>query len=155
MSNTLALYSYAFAVGGGVALADLSNLENHLGAQNRKTASGKLYRVGIRAPLLNPYPIRQLAGSGKELGGGMVFVTWNLMLCKYGLRYWLNTYFGYSSTPLMSVAMTINTRRHELDSYTRGNCYAILPTFGEDGDVQYLGQGVFRLRQRFNDFVSL
>ena len=53
----------------------------------------------------------------------------------------------------VSTAVTLYTRRHELDQYTRFNAYAVLPVPGQD--LEHLRGGKIRLTLRFNDMVVL
>jgi hypothetical protein len=55
---------------------------------------------------------------------------------------------------VVNAAMTIYTRRHELDSFVRYNANLILPSV-ENGDLEYLRENAFRVRLRFTDLVAL
>lgn len=144
-----ARFSYAFALGTNVALVSLNNVENHLGSQNRRVSGGPLFPVAIVSPLLDLYPVRETTLDGGERGDGIVNHEWTLTLCTYGLKYYLDTYFASGAS--VQVNMTIYTRRHEFDTYTRYNCKALLPS-RIAGDIELIqGDRLYRVRQRFND----
>jgi hypothetical protein len=142
---------HAWAAGHGVALASLSNIANEVGARNRRTAGGKLFPVGIKSPLLDMYPVRRRVRAGYERGDGMVDTELNMTLALFGIKYILDTYL--LSGAVVSAAMTFYLRRHELNTYVRGNGYLVLPKPGED--ITYLRQGVYDVRFRVLDFEVL
>ena len=110
---------YALAAGSGVALATLTAIEYTLYRQNRQTASGPRFRVGIMSQPVDEYPIRDVPLSGKERGDGMIVHEWNLLLATYGVKYLLDTYL--TSATVVSTAVTINTRMHILATFKRYN----------------------------------
>lgn len=145
----VARYQYALASGWDVPLANLNNIETHIGQQNRKVSGGKLYPVGISSPVVDLFPVRGELLSGRERGDGFVSHEWNLTLCTYGVKYLLQTYLTTVST-----AVTIYTRRHELGSYARYNAYLVLPSRRAD-DITYVRQHVFSVRLRFSKLEAL
>lgn len=145
------LYSYAWAAGSGVALVSLRNVETDIGARNRRSATDAIRRVAIQSQPVNAFPLRTPMDDGSERGDGLIQHQWTMVLCKFGVKYVLDTYL--SSGAAVSAAMTIYTRRHELDSYVRYNAYLILPNPGQD--IEYIRHGVFRVTWRFTNLVAL
>ena len=145
------IYSYSWAAGSGVALASLTNVENDLGPYNYRATGGALYRVGIQSQPVNVFPNRRVLDDGTERGDGLVNHTWVMTLAKYGIKRVLDEFL--SSGTVVYAAVTINTRRHELDSYARYNAYLILPEPGTD--IQYVRDGVFTVTWRFSALVAL
>lgn len=140
---------YRIASGHSVALASLNQIENQLFQQNRRVSGGKLYRVGIRSSILNLHSVRQVALSGKERRSGFGVVVWEMTLAVYGLKFWMDTYLSET----VSMPVTIYTRKHQAASFVR--CNALAHPLDPDGDIEYLRQGVFRVRQRFGDVTAL
>lgn len=147
-----AQYDYRIAAGHGVALASLNNIETHIGQQNRKTADGKLFAVGISSPVLDTFPVRTPLLSGRERGDGNINHEWNLQLVTYGARYLLFTYL--TNMTVVSSAVTIYTRRHINGDYARYNAYLILPS-REAGDITRIGRDTFTIRLRFTKLEAL
>ena len=139
-------YSYSIAVGSSVALASLSNIEDVLLPYTRPL------RIAPRSQPVNAYPIRTVLGSGRERGDGLVTHAWEFdALPAQAVNYLLYVYLF--SGGAVSTAVTLYTRRHELDQYTRFNAYAVLPVPGQD--LEHLRGGKIRLTLRFNDMVAL
>lgn len=139
-------YSYSIAVGSSVALASLSNIEDVLLPYTRPL------RIAPRSQPVNAYPIRTVLGSGRERGDGLVTHAWEFdALPAQAVNYLLYVYLF--SGGAVSTAVTLYTRRHELDQYTRFNAYAVLPVPGQD--LEHLRGGKIRLTLRFNDMVVL
>ena len=139
-------YSYSIAVGSSVALASLSNIEDVLLPYTRPL------RIAPRSQPVNAYPVRTVLGSGRERGDGLVTHAWEFdALPAQAVNYLLYVYLF--SGGAVSTAVTIYTRRHELDQYTRFNAYAVLPVPGQD--LEHLRGGKIRLTLRFNDMVAL
>jgi hypothetical protein len=147
----MAYYDYRWGAGHGLALASLKNVENELYPYNKRSAGGASFPVGIVSQPVDRFPVRTALASGEERGDGFVTHAWDLKLTKLAVKYILDTYL--SSGAVMSVPVTIYTRRHELDAYARYSCYLILPQPG--ADLEYMRQGVFRLRLRFRHLVAL
>ena len=148
----MAFQDYRWAAGSGVALASLDNFENDVRPNNRRVSGGKLYPVAVKSPPVDPFPVRTKPLSSKERGAGTVNQEWNVVLAKFGVKHILDTYL--SSGTVVNAAMTIYTRRHELDSFVRYNANLILPSV-ENGDLVYLGDNAFRVRLRFTNLVAL
>ena len=139
-------YSYSIAVGSSVALASLSNIEDVLLPYTRPL------RIAPRSQPVNAYPVRTVLGSGRERGDGLVTHAWEFdALPAQAVNYLLYVYLF--SGGAVSTAVTLYTRRHELDQYTRFNAYAVLPVPGQD--LEHLRGGKIRLTLRFNDMVAL
>ncbi len=139
-------YSYSIAVGSSVALASLSNIEDVLLPYTRPL------RIAPRSQPVNAYPVRTVLGSGRERGDGAINHAWEFTAINKAAVDYLYTYL-WSAGTVVSTAVTIYTRQHELDQYVRANAYAVLPVPGQD--IEYLRQGVFRMVIRFNDLVTL
>jgi len=143
---------YGWAAGHGVALAALNSVANELQARNRRQATGALYRVGVRSQPVDAFPVRVMLGAGYEWGGGRIDHEWQMTLAAYAVDYVMDTYL--SSGASVKAAMTINTRKHDLNTYGRYNCYLHLPSRSR-GDIEYVRQGVFRVTWRFTSLVAL
>lgn len=142
---------YALALGSNIALGSLDNVEAHFYGVNRVTATEPPARVVITSDPLDLFPIRLQSLDAQESGDGILYHKWNLVLTTGAIKQWINGYFANGVS--LSVAVTIYTRRHELDSYVRYNAYAILPSI-TGGDLAYSHKrGRFVLTQRFNDLV--
>lgn len=139
-------YQYSIAVGSSVALASLVNVEDLIWPYTKPR------RIVPRSQMPNLYPVRTTLGSGRTRGDGSAQATWEFTAIPVAAVDYLMTYL-WSSGTVVSTAVTIYTRQHELDQYTRFNAYAILPVPGQD--VEYLRQGVLRMVIRFNDLVAL
>jgi len=149
--SLLADTEYALALTHGVALASLNNFQNQIGQQNRRVVGGKTYPVGISSSVLDLFPVRTALLSGRERGDGFINQVWVLRLATYGVKYLLNTYL--SNLTVVSAAVTIYTRRHELDSYARYNAYLIAPSAAA-GDITYVRSNVFDVRLRFTNLEA-
>lgn len=147
----MAYSSYAWGAGHGLALAALKNIENELLTYNRQTAGGAIFPVGISSQPVDLFPVRTPLMAGYERGDGLVDHVLSLKLGKLAVKFVLDTYL--SSGAAVSAAMTLYTRRHELDTYARYNCYLNLPKPGQD--IEYVRQGVFRVTLRFSNLVAL
>ena len=139
-------YSYSIAVGSSVALASLSNVEDLIYPYTKPR------RIAPRSQMPDMYPVRTTLGSGRVRGDGSAQAAWEFSgIPKAAVDYFM-TYL-WSGGTVVSTAVTIYTRQHELDQYVRANAYAVLPVPGQD--IEYLRQGVFRMVIRFNDLVTL
>lgn len=145
------IYSYAWAAGHNIALANLTNVENDIGPFNYRATGWGLTRVAIQSQPVDIFPIRTLLDAGYERGDGLINHEWRMTLAKFGVKRVLDAYL--SSGTVASTAMTIYTRRHELDSYARYNCYLTLPKPGET--LTYLRENVFEVAWRFTNLVAL
>lgn len=147
---------YAFAAGWNVALASLNNAQTHLGDRNRLTPTGEKIPVSIRASIIDPFPVRTNALDGGETGDGFVNQDWLLTLALYGYKFLLDTYFA--SETVTQANWTISTRRHQLATFQRFNCIAVLPS-PANGDLTLLREdaynGVFNVRIRLRDLIAL
>ena len=147
---------YAFAAGFNVALGSLNHAVNHLGSRNRITANGRLYPVTIRSSLIDPFPVRTQAQDGGESGDGFLTQDWFLTLAVYGFKFLVDTYF--SSETVVTVPLTVYTRRHMFDTFARYNCYGILPSAAR-GDITPLRDssfnGLVRVRWQFRDLIAI
>lgn len=143
---------YAWAAGHGVALASLNAVATELRAHNYRAVGGLRYAVEPTSQPVDLFPVRTLLGSGVERGDGRVDHEWQMTLTTYALEYVLDTYL--SSGAVVSAAMTINTRRHDLNAYGRYNCYLTLPSRSRR-DIEYVRQNVVRVTWRFTRLVAL
>lgn len=143
---------YAWALGHGVALASLNNFANQVGNVNRRTADGPLFNVGVVSSMPDYYPIHTVPLSGKVRGDGVINIYWETVLGNLGWQYIRTNYFGGGS--VVSPAVTIYTRRHDLGTYQRYNAYAELPSPANETLI-YLRNNTVRLRINFNDLVEL
>lgn len=134
-------YSYSIAVGSNVALASLSNIEDVLYPYTKPR------RIAPRSQMPDMYPVRTTLGSGRVRGDGIVTHAWEFTALPKAAVDYLMTYLWAGGTAV-STAVTLYTRQHELDQYTRFNAYAILPVPGQD--IEYLRQGVMRLVLNFS-----
>ena len=148
----MAFQLYAWFAGSGVALAALRNFEDDVRPFNARISGGKLYNVAVQSAPVDPFPVRAVPLSSKERGAGAVNHEWNTVLAKFGVKHVLDEYL--SNGTVVNAAMTIYTRRHELDSFVRYNAFLILPSV-ENGDLTYLGRNAFRVRLRFTKLVAL
>lgn len=139
-------YQYSIAIGSNVALASLINVEDLLYGTTAPR------RTAPRSQPVNAFPVRTVLGSGKERGDGLITHAWEFTALPAAAVNYLMTYLWANGT-VVSTAVTIYTRQHELDQYVRANAYAVLPVPGQD--IEYLRQGVFRMVIRFNDLVTL
>ena len=139
-------YSYSIAVGSSVALGSLSNIEDLIHPYTRPR------RITVRSQMVNAFPVRTVLGSGRERGDGTISHSWEFTAIPKAAVDYLMTYL-FSSGTVVSTAVTIYTRRHELDDYARYNAYAILPVVGQD--IEYIRSGVLRMVIRFSDLVAL
>lgn len=150
------ILDYAFAAGWNVALASLNNVQNHLGSRNRLTTGTALLPVSIRASLFDPFPVRTNPLDGGEVGDGFITQDWTLGLTVYGFKYLLDTYFA--SETVTQASWTIYTRHHQLATFARYNCIAILPSPAR-GDVTLPRDpnfdGTFVVRIRLRDLIAL
>lgn len=144
-------YDYAFAPTWNVALGSLNNVENHFGARNTDV-NGIKRVVGIRSPLLDPFPIRTRLANGSERGDGKVDTYWLLMLRKAGVKYLLDTYFA--SETIVKQKWTIYTRVRQRNVYVRYNCWAILPSIVERNDLVDERDDLYQVTVRLLDLVA-
>lgn len=146
-------YQFAYALGYGVALASLRNVETTVGAQNRMVASGPVNPIGISSPILDPFPVRDRRLDGPWRGDGLIDHEWTMILAAYGVAWWINNVF--SGGTVVSVPMTIYTLRAELNVYARYSCDATLPSPKADDLARVEGRNLFRVRTAFTDLVAL
>src|SRR5687767_4808692 len=106
------LTSYKWGAGHGVALASLSFVENDLTPHNHRKP------IGIRSSGVEPFPVRDIVQAGYERGAGRIDAFWELVCHIDVLEYILEVKFT-SLTSDTKQAVTINTRRFELDDYAR------------------------------------
>jgi hypothetical protein len=139
-------YSYSIALGSGVALVSLLNIEDVLYPYTAPR------RIVPRSQPVNAFPQRVLLGSGRERGDGALAHAWEFTAIPAEAVHYLNTWL-FSGGTVVSTAVTIYTRRHELEAYARYNAWATLPLPGQD--MEYIRQGVLRLVLRFTDLVAL
>ena len=139
-------YDYRIAVGSSVALASLSNIEDVLYPYTKPR------RFAPRSLIPDMYPVRTTLGSGRVRGDGSVQAAWEFDALPKAAVDYLMTYL-WSSGTVVSTAVTIYTRQHELDQYTRFNAYAVLPVPGQD--IEYLRGNALRMVIRLNDLVAL
>lgn len=144
-------YSYAIALGFDVALVSLVNVQALLWPHNRVTSADAPANVSIVSASVDPFPVRIQTLDTQESGDGILYLTWNMTLNTLGIKFWMDTFFA--SETVLSTAVTIYTRRTELNSYSRYNAYMIMPSI-TGGDLAYTHtRGRFLLKQRFNDLV--
>jgi len=144
-------YQYAWAAGHNVALASLTNVEIDIGNYNYRQTGGGLFPVAIQTQPVDAFPIRTMVDAGYERGDGIINHAWTMTLAKFGIKRILDEFL--SSGTIVSAAVTINTRRHELDSYVRANCYLTLPKPGQD--IRYIRHNTFEVTLRFTNLVFL
>ena len=142
----MSFYDYRIAVGSNVALGSLSNIEDILWPHT------KPLRIAPRTQPVNAFPVRTVLGSGRVRGDGTINHAWEFTAIPKAAVDYLYTYLWTAGT-VVSTAVTIYTRRHELDDYARYNAYAILPVVGQD--IEYLRGGVLRMVISFSDLVAL
>jgi len=102
--------------------------------------------------MVNAFPVRTVLGSGRERGDGTISHTWEFTGLNKAAVAYLYTYL-WTAGAVVSTAVTIYTRRHELDDYARYNAFAVLPLPGQD--IEYIRSGVLRMVIRFSDLVAL
>ena len=147
------LYLYAWAAGHNVPLNQLHNMEQDIGAHNRRTLNGPLYNVGIASQPVNRFASYYKVLSGRYYGEGAPEHVLNMTLATYGVKYIFDEYL--SSGDDDSVPMTLYTRIHHLATYKRYNCYLKQPSTGENGELVYIRQNVLRGLWRFSDLEEL
>lgn len=143
---------YRWGAGAAVALAALKNVFTELYPYNTQRTGQMPARFGVVSPPLDDLPVRFVKGSGREGGGGQIDHEWNLTITARAYTYVLNTYLSGGSA--VDAAMTIYTRRHDLDTYTRYSCYLVKPS-RTMGDLEYINQNVLQVRFRFRKLVAL
>jgi hypothetical protein len=151
MSPFPPIYSYAWAAGHGVALASLTNVETDIGNFNYRVAGAAFTRVAIQSQPVDAFPVRTMLDAGYERGDGRIDHAWVMVLALFGVKRVLDAYL--SSGTVVSAAMTISTRTHELDAYKRYNCYLTLPKPGQD--IEHIRGGVYRVTWRFTGLTAL
>jgi hypothetical protein len=120
-------YDYRWATGHDVALASLTNVENDLATY----AVQKPF--AIRSQPVNTFSQVRETLDGYVIMDGLFDHTWQISaLTRAGVKYIEDTYM----TSNESTAITIYTRRHNRESYTRYNAYIKPFTFGDDIDYQ-------------------
>jgi hypothetical protein len=142
----MGIYDYRIAVGSSVALASLVNVETLIWPYTKPRT------IAPRSQIPDLYSIRTTLGSGRVRGDGSAQAAWEFTAIPVAAVDYLMTYLWSGGTAI-STAVTIYTRQHELDQYTRFNAYAVLPVPGQD--IEYIRQGVLRMVIRFNDLVAL
>lgn len=147
----MTISSYAFAATWNVALASLNNVENHLGSVNL-SPEGARRSVRVKSDPVDLFPIRTRLESGRERGDGQVDHAWELWMYTTAYTYLVNTYFSGGS--VVSTKWTIYTRRHDMGTYARYNCYVVLPSIVARPDLTYRGRDYMRVIVRFNDLVA-
>jgi len=136
----MAQYSYAIAAGWNVALVSLTNVETLLG-------------VPPRTQPINRYPVREKVLSQREYGHGARFHVWEFDegIKKAKLEILEDTYL--TSGTVVSAQVTIYTREHIQNTYTRWNAWLYLPLVNQD---YTLDRGLCRnLRVRFGLVTQL
>ena len=139
-------YDYRIAVGSSVALASLQNVEDLLLPYTTPR------RIVPRSQIPDLFPVRTTLGSGRTRGDGAATGSWEFTALPVAAVDYLMTYLWAGGT-VVSTAVTIYTRRHDLGTYARYNAWAVLPVPGQD--LEYLRQGVLRLTIRFNNLAAL
>jgi len=134
-----------------VPLGQLKNIAFDIGEHNWRRSGGKLFPVAVPTQPIDLFPVRGFVYSGRERGDGFVTHDMQLVLATGGLKHVLDTYL--SSGSIVSAAMTVYLRRHELDTYARYNCYLSLPKPKQD--ITYVRQGVFRVTWRLTNLEAL
>lgn len=136
----MARYEYAWAVGWNVPLNALTNVEDYLYPYTAPR---------LIAPISQPpdlFPVRIRLGSGRERGDGIPQHDWTFpALPTSGVEQIINDIF--SGGTVVSRALTINTPRHDLNTYARCNVYAALPKSRDD--MEHIRPGLMRLTIRF------
>ena len=139
-------YDYRIAVGSSVALASLQNVEDLLLPYTTPR------RIVPRSQIPDLFPVRTTLGSGRTRGDGAATGYWEFTALPVAAVDYLMTYL-WAGGAVVSTAVTIYTRRHELDDYARYNAFAVLPLPGQD--IEYIRSGVLRMVIRFSDLVAL
>lgn len=143
---------YRWASGHNVALGSLIHVETQLRPYQRKNAASGMLPVGIKSPILSPFPVRENAVSGKPRGDGFVSTRWSMVLGVLAVAFIED--FLFSGGTVVSVPVTIYTRRHiRGEVYVRKNAYIELPDEGE-GTIEYLRQGVARVVYKFHTLTD-
>lgn len=143
----MAFDDYRWGAGFNVALGSLIQVGNQLLPYNRRQSGWARYNVGIKSPVLDDFPIRENALSGKPRGDGHVNIQWTMVLGVLAIAFVEDTYFAGGT--VVSADMTIYTRRHvRSNTYVRRNAYMELPS-EVNGTIEYLRQGVARVTYRF------
>lgn len=140
------LFDYAFAAGWNIPLGSLSNTEETFGSRNR-SASGVLYPITIRSQPVRLYPVATPMESGRVRGDGHVSHLWEMWMYNTASSYVMSLFTA------ASVKWTIYTRRHDLATYTRFNCWAVMPGVLQEGDLVYLNKDYLSVNIHFTDLV--
>lgn len=114
----MAFYDYRIAVGHGVALGSLTNVETFFYTYTRPK---------LIAPVSQPvnlYPILQTALDGSAAGEGAITHEWVIDVMPIaGLNAWEDTYLTTGGVIMPSKPVTIYTRRQNQLVYTRYNAH--------------------------------
>lgn len=129
------LYLYAWANGHNVVLASLANVEDYLWPYTRPR------RIAPRSQPLDLFPVETQLMSGRVRGDGFLDHDWEMTLPTDAYAFILNDKFSGGS--VKSVEQTVYTRRHDLNTYARANCYLVQPS-QKNGTLEYLRQNVVR-----------
>lgn len=139
------IYSYAWATGHDVALASLTNIETDLATY----APGRT--LAPRTQAVARFPQRLISLDGVEVGFGDISHEWTFAaLPADAFQYIVSTYCNSDGS---GAAVTIYTRRHDLDNYGRYNAYLAYPQPIED--YSYRNQYVLDVRLRFTGLEAL
>lgn len=141
---------YAWAAGHDVAQNALQNIANQLYPHNRRGAASAPRAVGIKSPILDIYPTRRRVRAGYFRGDGQIDQRLEMLLTVRAVDFVFDTYL--SGRTVAAAPMTLYTRRHELDSYARYNCYLNDPS---PSDLVYLRQNLIRVTWTFTDLEAL
>lgn len=135
--------SYGMAAGYNVADASIQTFKTQLLS----------YLDGIpfviRSQPVNRYPVRTTLLSSAVYGDGTPLHTLIIPVLSRSAHARLQTVY-LSSGSLLSAKVTLRTRLHDLDTWSRYNAYFVLYNPAEDGDYPE-GEGEFQnLQLRFN-----
>lgn len=129
------IYSYAWANGFDVALVNLSNVEDYLFPYTKPR------RIAPRSQPVDLFPVETVMMDQSVRGDGAISHAWEMTLPTAAYAYIMTDKFSGGS--VKSAAQTISTRRHELGTYARYNCYLVQPSRTK-GTLEYLRRGLVR-----------
>lgn len=129
-------YDYRWANGHDVALANLSNVEDYLYPYTKPR------RIPPRSQPVDPFPVETELMDQSVRGDGAISHLWLIVLPVAAYHFILTDKF--SNGTVKSVSQTIYTRRHDLETYARYNCYLVQPSV-KKGTLEYVRRGIVRV----------
>lgn len=131
----MTLYDYRWANGFNIALINLSNVEDDLYPYTKPR------RIAPRSQPVDPFPVETRLMNQRVRGDGEISHAWEIVLPAKAYHYILTEKF--SGGTVKSVEQTIYTRRHDLETYARYNCYLVQPSRVK-GTLEYLRRNLLR-----------